>query len=205
MQVLDNRPLWGVDRSEGAVLWGKQSYGLNLWVGDVPGLPLGAETVGVVTMWHVLEHLSQPLLALQDVARVLTPNGVLVLACPMADSWEAAVFGRYWAGYDVPRHLYAFSRQTLPRLLAKAGFEAREVPGIVLGFNSFKISSALWLRGQLGWPDSGLSRRLAAILAAAGTLVSDALSCVSALPGSVGVYVAHKRAERASAPKESQG
>lgn len=201
MQNLDCRPLWGMDQSKQALLTARRRFDLNVWQGDLPGLPFADQAVGTVTMWHVLEHLPQPKDALQDIARVLCTDGVLIVACPMADSWEARLFGRYWAGYDVPRHLYAFSRQTLPRLLQQAGFEAFEVPGVVWGYNSSKISSALWLQRRLLRPGSGLLRAgaalvaLAALLGAGGSGVFWLLSQIVGERGSVAVFVAHKRGQ----------
>lgn len=197
MQSLDCRPLWGMDSSRQALLAARRRFGLNVWQGDVPGLPFADQTVGTVTMWHVLEHLPRPRDALQDIARVLCAEGVLIVACPMADSWEARLFGRYWAGYDVPRHLYAFSRQTLPRLLRQAGFEAFEVPGVVWGYNSSKISSALWLRWLLrrAWRVLRADAALAALLGAGASGVFGLLSKIVGERGSVAVFVAHKRGQ----------
>ena len=192
LQSLDGRSLWGMDRSQEAVLSARRRFGLHVWQGDAPGLPFADQTMGTVTMWHVLEHLPHPVAALQDVARVLCADGVLIVACPMADSWEARLYGRYWAGYDVPRHLYTFSRQTLPRLLQQAGFEAFEVPGVVWGYNSSKISSALWLQRRLLRRGSQLLRSSAALLGAGASSVFWLLSKMSSEHGSVAVFVAHK-------------
>jgi SAM-dependent methyltransferase len=200
MQSLGCGPLWGMDQSEQAVLSARRRYGLDVWRGDVPGLPFADGTVGTVTMWHVLEHLPRPQAALQDVARVLCADGVLVVACPMVDSWEARLFGRHWAGYDVPRHLYAFSRQTLPRLLQQAGFEAFEMPGVVWGYNSAKISSVLWLQERLLRRGSRLLRVGAALLAVGTSSMFGLFSKIFGERGSVAVFVAHKCAQIVERP-----
>jgi SAM-dependent methyltransferase len=75
-----------------------------------------------VTLWNVLEHLPDPLEALVAIRRLLRPSGVLYLAVPMADSWDARVLGPYWMGWELPRHFVVFSRDTLRALLGRAGF-----------------------------------------------------------------------------------
>jgi SAM-dependent methyltransferase len=191
---LGERPVWGMDLSERALQHARGHLGMNVWVGDVPRLPLPNESVGVVTLWHVLEHLPHPLAALRDISRVLRPDGVLILACPMVDSWEAKVFGRYWAGYDVPRHLFAYSHQTLHRTLRHAGFEASEVPNVVWGYNSAKISSAFWLqRFSLFRLNPRLLRKAAALLGAATAMTFALLSGILRNRRTVAVFVARKR------------
>ncbi len=75
-----------------------------------------------VTMWNVLEHLPDPQAMVQRVRQLLRPGGLLYLAVPLCDSWDARLFGRYWQGWDLPRHFVLFSRATLWRLLAQTGF-----------------------------------------------------------------------------------
>jgi ubiquinone/menaquinone biosynthesis C-methylase UbiE len=194
VQGLANRPLWGVDISDRAVRRARQRFGINAWLGTVPPLSLPDESVSVVTLWHVLEHLPQPLAALRDIARVLRPDGVLVLACPMADSWEARLFGRYWAGYDVPRHLFAYSRRTLPWMLQNAGFESSEVLHVVWSYNSARISSAFWLqRFSIFRRNPRLLGPTAALMGAGVALTLELLSQILDNRRAVAVFVARKR------------
>ncbi len=81
----------------------------------------------VVTMWHVIEHLADPLETLAAVHRVLKPDGLLMLRTPNVDSWEARAFQGCWYGIDAPRHLHLFSPETLERCLTRAGFISNDV------------------------------------------------------------------------------
>lgn len=58
-----------------------------------------------IVMWHSLEHLRAPALAVSDAARALRPGGVLVIAIPNAHSIQAKLFGDRWLALDLPRHL----------------------------------------------------------------------------------------------------
>lgn len=88
-------------------------------IADLPGAGFAA-----VTLWHVLEHVPEPLETLCAARRLLAPGGWLVVSLPNAESWQARVFGRHWFHADPPRHLWHFSPRTLRRLCRRAGFTA---------------------------------------------------------------------------------
>lgn len=71
---------------------------------------------------HVLEHHSQPLRLLSDLAATLSPGGRLFIEVPNRRSLWAQLFGRYYSGYYLPRHLFHFDRASLAGVLERAGF-----------------------------------------------------------------------------------
>ena len=75
-----------------------------------------------VTMWHTLEHFTDPKGTLEGARSVLAKDGVLVVAVPDAAGLQASLFKESWFHLDVPRHLYHFSRSALESLLGRAGF-----------------------------------------------------------------------------------
>jgi 2-polyprenyl-3-methyl-5-hydroxy-6-metoxy-1,4-benzoquinol methylase len=89
-------------------------------------LPFGAETFDAVSIWHVLEHTTDPAAVLRGAARVLKPGGILALAVPNFGSWQARLFGRHWFHLDLPRHLYHFRPAPLRRFQAEQGLEVIE-------------------------------------------------------------------------------
>jgi 2-polyprenyl-3-methyl-5-hydroxy-6-metoxy-1,4-benzoquinol methylase len=80
------------------------------------------EAFDIVTLWHSIEHLPDPLGTLQEVQRILRPDGLLVIQTPAWLSLESQLWKGYWSGLDLPRHLYVFSPQTLAATLVRAGF-----------------------------------------------------------------------------------
>lgn len=119
-------PSWqvtGVEPSESAVEFARRAYSFPMHHGDLLSARFPGGAFDVVTLWDVFEHLHDPLTMLTEVRRILTPEGVLILRTPSLDSWDARVFGPFWAGIDSPRHLAVFSQQTATRILEATGFE----------------------------------------------------------------------------------
>ncbi len=76
----------------------------------------------LVVLWHVLEHLSNPVATLQEIHRILKPGGWLSLAVPNYGGAQARASGRHWFHLDLPRHFWHFRRSSLEALLARNGF-----------------------------------------------------------------------------------
>ena len=92
----------------------------------------------VITMWHVLEHVH----ALQDyiieIKKLLTQNGTLLIAVPNYTSLDAQHYHKYWAAYDVPRHLYHFSPKSMQILMERHGFFIKKIKP--MWFDAFYVS-----------------------------------------------------------------
>ncbi|MFD2892212.1 class I SAM-dependent methyltransferase [Flavobacterium chuncheonense] len=73
----------------------------------------------VITMWHVLEHVPDLDFQIQQLKRLLKPNGTLIIAVPNFKSYDAKHYKSFWAAYDVPRHLWHFSKTAIEKLFAK--------------------------------------------------------------------------------------
>jgi 2-polyprenyl-3-methyl-5-hydroxy-6-metoxy-1,4-benzoquinol methylase len=81
------------------------------------------EKVDVITLWHVMEHLHDMDGYMQSMHDLLKPEGYLLIAVPNYTSFDAQYYGKYWAAYDVPRHLWHFSPKTIAKLAYKNNFE----------------------------------------------------------------------------------
>lgn len=83
---------------------------------------LPVNSFDAITLWHVLEHVHELHRYLDTFNALLKPNGVLVIAVPNYTSYDAAIYQEHWAAYDVPRHLYHFSPQSMLALAKLHGF-----------------------------------------------------------------------------------
>lgn len=112
----------GEELSQSAADYARQELGLTVFLGELCDAAFPSSHFDVVTLWNVLEHLHDPAATLAEIKRILKPEGLLVVAVPNLASWDARLFGMTWVGYDVPRHLYIFTPETLEALLNQAGF-----------------------------------------------------------------------------------
>lgn len=93
----------------------------DIFVGDPTEATFPEATFDLITAFHVLEHLPNPLGTLRSMVRWLAPGGLIILEVPNAAGWGAQLFGRYWSGLDFPRHLVHFTPGTMRAMVEKAG------------------------------------------------------------------------------------
>jgi 2-polyprenyl-3-methyl-5-hydroxy-6-metoxy-1,4-benzoquinol methylase len=117
----------GIDCSAKAVQGVRSELGLNALIGSLPHPELTRASFDVITMWHSLEHVHQPLEVLRQAHRLLVPGGKLVVAVPNIDSLPFRWFGHTWFGLDLPRHLTHFAPWTLQLMLERAGFQVTPI------------------------------------------------------------------------------
>jgi len=75
----------------------------------------------VITLWHVLEHIHDLNEKISELKLRLKPDGIIFIAVPNYESADSNKYGPYWAGYDVPRHLWHFTQTSMKILLSKHG------------------------------------------------------------------------------------
>lgn len=128
-------------------------------------LPPG--TFDAITLWHVLEHV-HPLQAYMGILKsLLKPSGTLFIAVPNYQAYDAQVYKSAWAAYDVPRHLYHFSPQSMQVLTQR--HRLKMVAQVPMWFDAFYISllSSKYKNGKTAWMgalSSGLFSNMNALL-----------------------------------------
>ncbi len=125
----------------------------EIHVGDALTAPFAPGRFDVVTAFHVLEHVPEPVAMMRRMLEWLAPGGLLIVEVPNAGGLGAAIFGKAWSGLELPRHLSHFSPESLERAVEQGGGR------IVWSWHGAKPryylwSLAAWLRDQ-GW--SGLA------------------------------------------------
>jgi len=93
----------------------------DVFEGDPVDAPFAPGRFDLVTAFHVIEHLPEPLLALRRMVEWLAPGGLMIVEVPNAGGVGARMFGRYWSGLDFPRHLIHFTPVTMGAMVARAG------------------------------------------------------------------------------------
>lgn len=99
---------------------------------------LPANSFDCITFWHVLEHFYEPFKFMEEIARLIKSDGVVIIALPNTNSFDSEYYGKRWAAYDVPRHLWHFNSSSFSIFAIKNKFlivEKRYLP-----FDVFYIS-----------------------------------------------------------------
>ncbi|TDE08861.1 class I SAM-dependent methyltransferase [Dyadobacter psychrotolerans] len=98
---------------------------------------LTGKTFDIITMWHVLEHVHLLNETVEWLRKHLNENGTIIIAVPNPQSFDAAKYSHFWAAYDVPRHLYHFTRNTMKKLMDKHNLQVIKV--LPMWFDSFYV------------------------------------------------------------------
>jgi len=105
----------------------------------ITGTPdASSQQYDAITLWHVLEHLPNLETQIKELQRLLKPNGTLIIAVPNYKSFDAGYYKQFWAAYDVPRHLWHFSKTSIQRLVEPVGMKVVAVRP--MKFDSFYVS-----------------------------------------------------------------
>ncbi|MDG1698246.1 MAG: class I SAM-dependent methyltransferase [Polaribacter sp.] len=99
---------------------------------------LGDKQYDVITLWHVLEHVENLSSYIFKLKQLISDNGRLLIAVPNYKSYDAKYYKEFWAAYDVPRHLWHFSQQSIQKIFS---FEKMSVEKIIpMKFDSYYVS-----------------------------------------------------------------
>ena len=96
------------------------------------------ESFDVITLWHVLEHLPKLEDHIAVLKKLLKPHGVLIIAVPNYKSYDAKVYGTHWAAFDVPRHLWHFSKESIDKLMNLK--KMKVIKTLPMFFDAFYVS-----------------------------------------------------------------
>jgi len=105
----------------------------------------------VITLWHVLEHVYSPAETIRQLSALLTEKGAMLIAVPNRESDDAQYYQRYWAAYDVPRHLWHFTPSSMATFLQREGLHIKETIPMKLDAYYVSLLSERYRRsGSLG-------------------------------------------------------
>lgn len=116
----------GIEYSSHAAM-AASALGYPVQQGSLETAKMPEQPVDLIVGWMVLEHLHDPISALNKLRATATPKTWMVLSVPNAGSLEFKLFGRHWYALQLPTHLYHFTPYTLERLLAKGGWRIERI------------------------------------------------------------------------------
>jgi 2-polyprenyl-3-methyl-5-hydroxy-6-metoxy-1,4-benzoquinol methylase len=106
--------------------------------GSINEPELQGERFDIISLWHVLEHIHDLNETVSWLKNHLADQGKLVIAVPNSQSYDAQQYRKFWAAYDVPRHLYHFTKSTMKTLMSRHELEVKQV--LPMWFDSFYVS-----------------------------------------------------------------
>ena len=92
----------------------------------------------IITLWHVLEHVENLSEFISQLDNLLSENGKLIVAVPNYKSDDANYYKEFWAAFDVPRHLWHFSQQSISKIFTAKNFVVEKT--LPMKFDSFYVS-----------------------------------------------------------------
>ena len=107
---------WGVEPNDQARSIANLN-GSTRVVDSLDTLPQGQ--YDAITLWHVLEHIPNLEHMINELLARLSTTGFLFVAVPNCASYDAQYYKEYWAGFDVPRHLFHFTPDSMKLLVKK--------------------------------------------------------------------------------------
>lgn len=112
------------------------------------------ESLDVITLWHVFEHIENQDEMLNQFYDKLKKNGVLIIAVPNHTSYDGQKYKEFWAAYDVPRHIFHFSKSGMEKFFNNENWKLEKIKPLLLDSyyismlsEKYKKSSIFWLKG----------------------------------------------------------
>lgn len=137
----------------------------------------------VIALWHVIEHIVDPWIALKAIAAKIKPEGYLLLSAPNPRSLQFKILGKYWAHLDAPRHVSLIPTSLLETKLRPEGlipiFSTTKDPGSI-GWNHFG-----WQTSLVNFASGPITQASLSLL---GKFISTAVSPLDQIEGFGSAY-----------------
>lgn len=140
----------GIEPTPSANAYAAKTLGVPIHQGRFSELDFKPASFDAIVLWCVLEHLGQPVQDLYHIHSLLKDGGWLFFSMPNFESLDAKVFGRFWSGWDLPRHLYIFPRPVLRQILTHIGFGRISERCISSSYDALGHSLEFWSQSWAG-------------------------------------------------------
>ena len=113
-------------------------------------------SLDAITMWHVFEHIDNQENMLKTFDNKLKDNGLLIIAVPNHTSFDAKYYKEFWAAFDVPRHIYHFSKNGMEKLFNNENWKLKKIKPLLLDSYYISILSEKYQKNPFSWLKGGI-------------------------------------------------
>jgi len=126
----------GTQISENAYKFSKEKLRLEIYDKDLLELNF-SNKFDIITLWHVLEHISDPEMYLEKIHKLLDDHGLLLIEVPNFNSWARKLTKNHWLSLDIKHHLIFFTPAALVNLLNEYNFKVKSLNTFSLEYSTF--------------------------------------------------------------------
>lgn len=127
----------GTEKNKNARNFAKNKFNININTpSDIKNF--SEKQFDVITLWHVLEHIYNLNDYMEHLFRLMKDDGLLIIAVPNSNSYDARYYKNFWAAYDVPRHIWHFNTNQMKLLGEKHNLQLKGIKN--MPFDTFYIS-----------------------------------------------------------------
>ena len=141
---------FGYEPNENARNFAKQKNNKTKFISHLDEIE--NQSLDIITLWHVFEHIENQDEILSIFHQKLRSNGKLIIAVPNHTSYDGQKYKNFWAAYDVPRHIYHFSKNGMMKWLSdKKEWKLEKISPLLLDAFYISILSEKYMKNPLFW------------------------------------------------------
>ena len=140
---------FGYEPNEGARSAAKSKTESTIFVDSLD--EFSEDSFDAITLWHVFEHIDNQKDTLDKFHKLLKTNGLLIIAVPNPTSFDALYYQEYWAAYDVPRHIYHFTKKGMEKLMNNEKWKIKKIKPLLLDSYYISILSEKYKKNPFSW------------------------------------------------------
>lgn len=145
----DDYITFGYEPNENARNFARQKNNKTKFISNLDEIKNGS--LDIITLWHVFEHIENQGEILSKFYQKLKPHGKLIIAVPNHTSYDGQKYKEFWAAYDVPRHIYHFSKKGMLQLMNNKKWKVEKIAPLLLDAFYISMLSEKYKRNSLFW------------------------------------------------------
>ena len=153
----------GYEANKWLVQYGRTEYNVNINQGSIDNFTPSVDKLDVVSLWDVLEHLSDPYAELKSLSSRLKSKSLIIISLPSTDSKNFKLLKWQWPMH-LNVHLYYFNKKSLERLFSSCGlrmiYNAKYGQRLSLGYLIYRVIMLLFPNLSVNFYKSNILNRI---------------------------------------------